>query len=104
MIETIATVDYYTLVGAGMATVFFGLLAATYLRKKPLSAWHLLMIGAVSGFAASIVQSYTQLFDWVALGFTGASTAASLFVFGMVGMIGVMVYNLAVTRGKTAVR
>jgi len=104
MIEAIATIDYYTLVGAGMATVFFGLLAASYLRKKPLSAWHWMTIGAVSGFAASIIQSYTQLFDWVVLGLTGVSTAASLFVFGMAGMIGVMAYNLIVTRGKTAVR
>jgi hypothetical protein len=103
MIE-IATLDYYTLVGAGMATVFFGLLAASYLRKKPFTAWHWLTIGAVSGFAASIVQSYTQLFDWVALGLTGASTAAALFVAGMGGMIAVMAYNLVVTRGKTAVR
>jgi len=104
MIETIATVDYYTLVGAGMATVFFGLLAVTYMIKKPLSAWHLLTIGAASGFAASVLQSYTQLFDWVALGLTGASTAAALFVAGMAGMIGVMAYNLLATRGKTAVR
>ncbi len=104
MIETIATVDYYTLVGAGMATVFFGLLAALYLRKKPLTAWHWLTIGALGGFAASIIQSYTQLFDWVALGLTGASTAAALFVVGMAGMIGVMTYNLLATRGKTAVR
>ncbi|MDY0177400.1 MAG: hypothetical protein RBT25_10985 [Lentisphaeria bacterium] len=104
MIEAIATIDYYTLVGAGMATVFFGLLAASYLRKKPLSAWHWLTIGTVSGFIASMVQSYTQLFDWVALGLTGVSTAATLFVAGMAGMIGVMAYNLLATRGKTAVR
>jgi hypothetical protein len=104
MIEAIATIDYYALVGAGMAVAFIGLLAVTAMIKKPLSAWHLLTIGAVSGFAASIMQSYTQLFDWIALGLTGVSTAASLFVFGMVAMIGVMVYNLLATRGKTAVR
>ena len=104
MIETIATVDYYMLVGAGMVVAFIGLLAVTAMIKKPLSAWHLLTIGAVSGFAASVLQSYTQLYDWVALGLTGASTAATLFVAGMVGMIGVMAYNLLATRGKTAVR
>ena len=98
------SIDYYTLAGAGMAVAFIGLLAVTAMRKKPLSAWHLLTIGAVSGFVASVMQSYTLLFDWIALGLTGFSTAASLFVFGMAGMIGVMVYNLAVTRGKTAVR
>lgn len=97
-------IDYYTLAGAGMATVFFGLLAASYLRKKPFSAWHGLTIGAVAGFSAAVIQSYTQLFDWVALGLTGASTAAALFVIGMGGMIAVMAYNLLATRGKTAVR
>lgn len=103
-IPHMATMDYYTLVGAGMATVFFGLLVASYLNKKLFTAWHWLTIGAVSGFAASMVQSYTQLFDWVVLGLTGVSTAASLFVAGMAGMIGVMAYNLIVTRGRTAVR
>ena len=98
------SIDYYTLAGAGMAVAFIGLLAVSAMKKKPLSAWHLLTIGAVSGFAASVLQSYTQLFDWVALGLTGASMAASLFVFGMAAMIGVMVYNLLATRGKTAVR
>lgn len=97
-------IDYYTLAGAGMAVAFIGLLAVSAMRKKPLSAWHLLTIGAVSGFAASIIQSYTQLFDWIALGLTGVSTSASLFVVGMASMIGVMAYNLLSTRGKTAVR
>lgn len=96
--------DYYTLAGAGMASAFFGLLLASYVKKRPFSAWHGLTIGAVAGFGAAIIQSYTQLFDWVALGLTGASTAAALFVAGMGGMIAVMAYNLVATRGKTAVR
>jgi hypothetical protein len=98
------TIDYYTFVGAGMAVAFIGLLAVTAMVKKPLTVWHWLTIGAVSGFTASIVQSYTQLFDWIALGFTGASTAASLFVLGMGSMIVVMIYNLIATRGRTMVR
>lgn len=97
-------IDYYTLAGAGIATAFFGLLLASYVKRRPFSAWHGLTIGAVAGFGAAVVQSYAQLFDWVALGLTGANTAAALFVAGMAGMIGVMTYNLLATRGKTAVR
>lgn len=104
MIEAITTLDYYTLVGAGMAVAFIALLAVSAMIKKPLSAWHWLTIGAVCGFTASVVQSYTQLFDWISLGLTGVSAAASLFVLGMVAMIVVMIYNLMATRGRTMVR
>lgn len=104
MIEAITTLDYYMLAGAGMVVAFIALLAVSSVIKKPLSVWHWLTIGAVSGFAASVVQSYTQLFDWISLGLTGVNTAATLFVLGMVAMIVVMIYNLIVTRGKTAVR
>lgn len=97
-------IDYYTLAGAGMAILFFGLLILAMLKGKNITVWHALAIGAVAGFSASIVQSYTQLFDWVALGITGASTAATLFVVGMAAMICVMVYNLMATRGKRLVR
>lgn len=97
-------IDYYTLAGAILATVFFGLLAASYLCKKPLSAWHALTIGTVAGFAASMAQSHTGLIDWLTLGITGVSTSATLFVLGMGAMCAVMVYNILATRGKTAVR
>lgn len=104
MIEAITTLDYYMLAGAGMVVAFIALLAVSAVIKKPLTVWHCLTIGAVSGFAASIVQSYTQLFDWIVLGLTGVSTAASLFVLGMGAMIVVMIYNLIATRGRTMVR
>lgn len=104
MIDSITTLDYYMLAGAGMVVAFIALLAVSAVVKKPLSVWHWLTIGAVSGFTASVVQSYTQLFDWIALGLNGANTAASLFVLGMIGMIVVMIYNLMATRGRTAVR
>lgn len=98
------TIDYYALAGAAMATLFLAVLMLSYVRKKTLSVWHALAIGAVAGFAASMVQSYTGLIDWLILGLTGTSTAAMLFVAGMIAMIAVMVYNILSTRGKTAVR
>ena len=97
-------IDYYGLAAAAMATSFLALLMLSYVRKRTLSVWHALTIGAVAGFAASMAQSYTGLIDWLTLGITGVSTSATLFVVGMGAMCAVMVYNILSTRGATAVR
>lgn len=100
----ITTLNLYAIAGAGLATLFFALLILFSLKGKNITIWHALAIGAVSGFVASIAQSYTQLVDWIILGVAGVSLAASLFVIGMIAMLAVMIYNLLATKGRTMVR
>lgn len=99
-----ANLNIYAVAGAGFTTLFFALLILVMLKGKNITLWHALAIGAVSGFVASIAQSYTQLVDWIILGVAGVSLAASLFVIGMIAMLAVMIYNLRATKGRTMVR
>ena len=95
--------DYYLLAGIGLSVASFALLGLL-LNTRSLTIWHGLAIGAVSFFIASMVNTYTQLFDWVTLGMTGGSTYATLFVLGMIAFVGVMLFNIITTKGKTLVR
>lgn len=97
--------DYYLLAGIGLSVASFALLGLLLLvNTRSLTIWHGIAIGAVSFFIASMVNTYTQLFDWVTLGMTGGSTYATLFVLGMIAFVGVMLFNIITTKGKTLVR
>lgn len=72
--------------------------------KRQIGFWGGFGLSAAACGVAIAAQHYTGLLDWIVLGYTGASTAASLFVIGMVAMIAVMAWNAFRTSGKTLVR
>jgi hypothetical protein len=97
--------DYYLLAGIGLSVASFALLGLMlFINTSNLTIWHGVALGAISLFAASMVNTYTQLYDWVVLGMTGGSTYATIFVLGMIAFVCVMIYNIIATKGKTAIR
>lgn len=72
--------------------------------KRQIGFWGGFGLSAASCGVAIAAQHYAGLLDWIILGATGVSTAASLFVFGMVSMIAVMAWNFVRTNGKHLVR
>ena len=72
--------------------------------KRQIGFWGGFGLSAASCGVAIAAQHYTGLLDWIILGATGVSTAASLFVLGMCAMIVIMVWNFIRTNGKHLVR
>jgi hypothetical protein len=72
--------------------------------KRQIGFWGGFALSAAACGVAIAAQHYAGLLDWIILGATGVSTAASLFVFGMVSMIAVMAWNFVRTNGKHLVR
>lgn len=83
----------------------FALAAMLFIGSgRKIGFWGGVCLSSASCGVAIAAQHYTGLLDWIVLGATGMSTAASLFVFGMVSMVCVMVWNFVRTSGKHLVR
>lgn len=99
------TGDVFIIAGFALSALFVALLALMFIgKRKDLTAWHGLALVGGAFFTATIITNKTNLADWLALGIGGYSTGATLFVVGMIAMIGVMLYNLFATKGRILVR
>ncbi len=90
-----------SLIAIGLFSMFFLMLLN---NKIKIGFWSGLGLTAAGAGIVVAFQYYTGLIDWVILGLTGISVYAALFVYGMIAMVAVVIWNLIATRGKTAVR
>lgn len=68
------------------------------------TVWHALT-AIVGGFVFGVaLQSYTKIADWISLGFEFTNIGATLLMVGIVWFVGVMIWNIIATRGRTFVR
>lgn len=99
------TGDVFMIAGFALSAVFIALLALMFIgKRRDFSIWHGLALAGGAFFTATIMTNKTNLADWLALGIGGYSTGAMIFVAGMIAMIGVMLYNFFMTKGRTIVR
>jgi len=95
---------YYLAIGAGIAFFLLAILFVAPAGKNKLTIWHGVAFGAVAVFIAVCAQNYLQLFDWIFAGLMFYDIGAALFAYGMMAMLGVMIYNFVVTKGKHLVQ
>lgn len=97
--------EWYTIAGIGISAVCFALIGLMLLmRSYKVNLWHGVALGACAVFVATLVNNYTSLAEWITIGLYGSSISASLFVWGMIAFIVVVVYNLVSTRGRMMIR
>jgi len=90
-----------SLIAIGLFSMFFLMLLN---NKMKLGFWSGLGLTAAGAGVVVAFQYYTGLIDWVMLGLNGTSSYAALFVYGMIAMVAVMIWNFISSRGKTVVR
>ena len=85
----------------------FGFLVIWYLLSRgnmKLTFWHFGFMG-VSGFLiGTALQAYGRVWEWISAGLHFDNIGASLFTIGLIAMIGVLLWNMIATNGRTLVR
>lgn len=99
----IGTPEYYLVLGAVLALfAMFGFYLCGTLGNRPRLS--ILLAGAVVsvGFGV-LIESWTNLVDWLILGFEFTEPGPSIFAVGFTAFLAVMLWNMIRTKGDKLV-
>lgn len=85
----------------------FGAVAGVFLYSAWIGAgWTLggFAIAGTGGIGSSLVSGYTGMYVWLERGYSGESYAGLVLLIGLCAFVLVMLMNMALSGGKTAVQ
>jgi hypothetical protein len=90
-----------------LVLILFGSVAGLFLYSAAFGAvWTIrgLTIGGTAGIGSYLVNGYTGMYAWLERGYAGDSWGGLLLLVGLLMISSVLLLNLAMTSGRTAVQ